>query len=192
MTERQNDAHLWYLIQKAQQYDEQALSELCKRFFEDVYSYFYYRTKDVADAQDLTNDVFLRLIESIRTYTPARGSFRAWLFGIAHHRLVDHHRRQAIRDHDRLDEELSSSEHGPAAQAEAHLTQERLRVALDHLTEEQRQVILLKFIENLSNAEVAHILGKSEGAINALQYRALRALRQALNSTIGYKKPPGG
>ncbi|RMD57884.1 sigma-70 family RNA polymerase sigma factor, partial [Candidatus Parcubacteria bacterium] len=166
----------------AQQYDSQALSELCELFFEDVYSYFYYRARDAADAQDLTNDVFVRLVESIRSFDPARGGFRAWLFSIAHHRLVDYRRRQAVRGHQPLEEGLANPEDGPAVQVEAQLTVERLQNALDLLTEEQRQVIVLKFIEGLSNAEVAQILGKSEGAINALQYRGLRALRQRLRT----------
>ncbi len=181
MTERQDDAGLLRLIQKAQQYDAQALSALCELFFEDVYSYFYYRARDAADAQDLTNDVFLRLVESIRSFEPARGTFRTWIFGIAHHRLVDYRRRQAVRDHEPLTEALANSGDHPSTQAEAWLTRERLRQALHGLTEDQRQVVVLKFIEGLSNTEVAQILRKSEGAINALQYRALRTLRQVLD-----------
>ena len=182
MTERRDDSDLLRLIRKAQQYDGQALSALCELFFEDVYSYFHYRARDVADAQDLTNDVFLRLVESIQSFEPARGTFRTWIFGVAHHRLVDYRRRQALRDHRLLDEGLTDSDDGPAVQAEARLTQDRLRRALNSLTEDQRQVIVLKFIEGLSNAEVAQILRKTEGAINALQYRALQALRHILQS----------
>ena len=185
MTERQDDSDLLRLIRKAQQYDGQALSVLCELFFEDVYSYFHYRARDAADAQDLTNDVFLRLVESIRSFEPARGAFRTWIFSIAHHRLVDYRRRQAVRDHEPLTEALGNSDDHPSAQAEARLTRQRLRRALDDLTEDQRQVIVLKFIEGLSNAEVAQILRKSEGAINALQYRALRALRRVLGSQAG-------
>ncbi len=182
MTERQDDSELLRLVRKAQAYDDQALSKLCERFFDDVYSYFYYRARDAADAQDLTNDVFVRLVESIRSFDPARGGFRAWLFSIVHHRLVDYRRRQAVREHQPLGGDLANPEGGPAVQVEAQLTVERLQGALDLLTEEQRQVIVLKFIEGLSNAEVAQILGKSEGAINALQYRGLRALRQVLRT----------
>lgn len=185
MSERRDDADLLRLIRKAQQYDSQALSALCELFFEDVYSYFYYRARDSADAQDLTNDVFLRLVESIRSFEPARGPFRTWIFSIAHHRLVDYRRRRVVWDHEPLVEELVNSHDRPTAQAEAHLTRERLRQALDDLTDEQQQVILLKFIEGLSNAEVAQILRKSEGAINSLQYRALRALRQVLGADDG-------
>lgn len=180
MSQRQDNADLLRLIREAQQYDSSALSALCELFFEDVYSYFYYRARDAADAQDLTNDVFLRLVESIRSFEPARGTFRTWIFGIAHHRLVDYRRRQAVRDHETLTETLANSGDRPSTQAEAWLTRERLRRALDDLTEDQRQVIVLKFIEGLSNAEVAQVLRKSEGAINALQYRALHALRQVL------------
>lgn len=185
MTRQQHDAEPLRLVRKAQAYDDQALSKLCQLLFEDVYSYFYYRARDAANAQDLTNDVFLRMVESIRSFDPGRGSFRAWLFSIAHHWLVDHRRRQAVRDHEPLTEALATSDDHPSAQAEAWLTRERLRQALRGLTEDQRQVIVLKFIEGLSNAEVGQVLGKSEGAINALQYRGLQALRQMLKAEDG-------
>jgi len=181
VTEQRDDSDLLRLIRKAQQYDGQALAALCELFFEDVYSYFHYRARDAADTQDLTNDVFLRLVESIRSFEPARGAFRTWIFGIAHHRLVDYRRRQAVREHEPLTEALANSDDHPSTLAEAWLTRERLRQALHGLTEDQLQVIVLKFIEGLSNNEVAQILAKSEGAINALQYRALRTLRQTLD-----------
>lgn len=183
VSERQDVAVLQRLIKQAQRFDDQALSRLCELFYEDIYSYFYYRVNDPADVQDLTNDVFLRMVESIRSFEPARGTFRTWLFSMAHHRLVDYRRRQAVRDHEPLTEALVNPGDPPAPQVETRLTQERLRRALDTLTEDQRQVILLKFVEGLSNAEVARILGKTEGAINALQYRALRTLRQVLGAS---------
>lgn len=182
MSEQRDETGLRRLIRQAQRHDDQALSRLCELFYADIYSYFYYRVNDPADVQDLTNDVFLRMVESLRSFEPARGSFRAWLFGIAHHRLVDYRRRQAVRDHDPLTEALTNPGDRPATQAETWLTQERLRQALDALTEDQRHVIVLKFIEGLRNSEVAEILGKTEGAINALQYRALRTLRQVLGA----------
>ncbi len=184
MQQRDNpDLEPW--IRKAQQYDDQALSALCELFYPDIYSYFYYRVNDPADVQDLTHDVFLRMVEAIRSFDPARGSFRTWLFGIAHHRLVDYHRRQSLRHHQALTDVLANPHDTPATQAEGALTRESLRRALGRLTEDQRQVIILKFIEGLSNAEVAPILGKTEGAINALQYRALQALRQVLGAEDG-------
>jgi RNA polymerase sigma-70 factor (ECF subfamily) len=182
VAEQRSDTELLHLIRKAQQYDSQALSALCEHFYADVYSYFYYRVSDPADAQDLTNDVFLRMVEAIRSFEPARGPFRTWIFSIAHHRLVDYRRRQAVRDHEPLTEALVNPHDQPAVQAEARLTRERLHRALDELTEDQRQVIVLKFVEGLSNAEVAKILEKTEGAINALQYRALQVLRQVLGA----------
>lgn len=182
MSERRDGTGLRRLIRKAQRHDEQALATLCELFYEDVYTYFYYRVGNSDDAQDLTNDVFLRIVESIRSFESARGTFRTWVFGMAHHRLVDYRRRQSVRDHDPLTETITNPGDRPAAQAETWLTQERLRQALDALTEDQRQVIVLKFIEGLRNSEVAEILSKTEGAINALQYRALRTLRQVLGA----------
>ncbi len=174
------------LIERAKRYEHQALSGLCKLYYRDIYSYIYYRVSNVQDAEDLTDDVFLKMVEAIRSCRArAERSFLAWLFRIASNSVVDHHRRQAVRDHLPLDEEHSPTHSGPESPVEVKLTQERLQQAIPKLTDDQQQVIILRFIEGLSHAETAHILGKSEGAIKALQHRGLASLRRILEGGGG-------
>ena len=169
------------LIERAMRYDHQALSGFCELYYRDVYGYIYYRVSNVQDAEDLTDDVFLKMVEGIRSCRAREEkSFLAWLFRIANNSVVDHHRRQAVRDHLPLDEEHLPTHSGPEAPVETKLTQERLQQAIPKLTGDQQQVIILRFIEGLSNAETAQILGKSEGAIKALQHRGLASLRRIL------------
>ena len=123
----------------------------------------------------------IRRFEGIRSCRAREEeSFLAWLFRIARNSVVDHHRRRAVRDHLPLDEKLLPTHSGPEAPVEARLTQERLRQAIPKLTDDQQQVIILRFIEGLSHAETARVLGKSEGAIKALQRRGLASLRRIL------------
>jgi len=154
------------IVERAKRYEPEALAELCKLYYRDVYSYIYYRVSNVQDAEDLTDDVFLKMVEGIRSCrSREERSFLAWLFRIAKNSVTDYYRRQAVRNHLPLEEKHLPAYDGPEVPAETKLTQERLHRALLRLTEEQQQVIILRFIEGLSNAETAQILGKSEGAI---------------------------
>lgn len=174
------------LVERAKRYEPQALAELCKLYYRDIYSYIYYRVSSVEDAEDLTNDVFLRMVESICSCrSSGEKSFLAWLFRIANNSVVDYYRRRAVRHHLPLDERHLPSHDGPEVSVEAKLTRERLQRALPKLTDEQQQVIILKFVEGLSNAEIAQILGKSEGAIKSLQHRGLVSLRRILEGEGG-------
>jgi RNA polymerase sigma-70 factor (ECF subfamily) len=174
------------LLESARRYEHQALSGLCELYYRDVYSYVYYRVSDVQDAEDLTDDVFLKMVEGISSCRAREEkSFLAWLFRIARNSVVDHHRRRAVRDHLPLDEKHLPTHAGPEAPVETKLTQERLQQAIPKLTDDQQQVIIFRFIEGLSHAETARILGKSEGAIKALQRRGLTSLRRILEGGGG-------
>ncbi len=169
------------LVESAKLYEPEALAKLCELYFKDVYSYIYYRVSNVKDAEDLTDDVFLKMIEGIRSCrSREEKSFLAWLFRIAKNSVTDYYRRRAVRDHLPLDEKHLRPYAGPEVPVETKLTQERLQQALLRLTYEQQQVIILRFIEDLSNAEIAHILGKPERAIKSLQHRGLASLRRIL------------
>ena len=169
------------LIERAKRYEHQALSGLCELYYRDVYSYVYYRVSNIQDAEDLTDDVFLKMVEAIRSCRAREEkSFLAWLFRIASNSVVDYRRRQALRDHLPLDEMHLPPHAGPEILVETKLTQERLQQAIPKLTDDQQQVIILRFVEGLSNAETAQILGKSEGAVKALQRRGLVSLRRIL------------
>jgi len=174
------------LIERARRYEHQALTQLCELYYRDVYSYIYYRVSNVQDAEDLTDDVFLKMVEAIHSCRAREEKpFLAWLFRIANNSVVDHHRRQAVRDHLPLDEVQLPTHAGPEAPVETKLTQERLQQAIPKLTDDQQQVIILRFIKGLSHAETARILGKSEGAVKSLQRRGLTSLRCILEGGGG-------
>ena len=188
-----HQSELMALVERAKRYEPQALAKLCELYYRDVYSYIYYRVSSVEDAEDLTNDVFLRMVESIRSCRSSEEkSFLAWLFRIASNCVVDYYRRRAIRNHLPLDEVHLPPHDGPEDFVETELTNERLQLALLSLTDEQQQVIILKFVEGLSNAETAKILGKSEGAIKSLQQRALASLWRILTKTLSGKHEESG
>lgn len=175
------------LIRRAQQGDQAAFVEIYERSYASVYTYVYYRLSDPALAEDLTADVFVRLVSKIHTFTHAGRPILAWLYTIASHLVTDHYRRNGRVKHLPLKDHLRARDGDPAQIAHLHLTRDRLSAALERLTEDQRQVILFKFIEGRSNAEVAALLGKNEGAVKALQHRALAALRRLLEVEQSYE-----
>jgi RNA polymerase sigma-70 factor (ECF subfamily) len=170
----------WEIVRRAQQYDEDAFRQLYERYYPKVYNYAYLQLGDVQAAEDLTSDVMLKVLESIRNYQLKGLPFGAWVFRIARNRLIDLHRRRRRRGEVDLSESLASTLASPQALAERALERGQLQVALRHLTDEQRQVIVLKFIEGFDNRSVGRIMGRSEGAVKSLQHRALAALRRIL------------
>ena len=170
----------WELVRRAQQYEEAALEALYQVYYPKVYNYAFLQMGDVQAAEDLASDVMLRMIESLKGYRFKGLPFGAWVFRIARNRLIDLHRRRRRRGEVDLSETLSSSLANPQALAERALERGQLQVVLKHLTYEQRQVIVLKFIEGFDNRSVGRIMGRSEGAIKSLQHRALASLRRVL------------
>lgn len=168
------------LVKQAQQGDRTAVAALYAEYQARVYRYIAYRVGDPALADDLTADVFVSMVRNIGQYEFRGRPFLAWLYAIAGNTCKMYYRRQNRTEFEPLPEEMIDSETGPEDVTQLQLTHERLLAAMPRLTESQRQVILLKFIEGLNNAEVAAILEKSEGAVRVLQHRALAALRQAL------------
>ncbi len=177
MSDKEHD-----LIAQARQGDARALSAIYDQYAEKIYIYFYHRLGDRQLAEDLTGDVFVRMVEAADTPRFADTSLSGWLYRIAHNLLVDHFRKQ--REEVALSEELPMTGEGSAAAAERMLAQDGLRKALERLTEDQRQVIVLRFGEGLTAREVAEIMGKQENAIWQLQHRALNSLRRALGGAL--------
>jgi RNA polymerase sigma-70 factor (ECF subfamily) len=167
------------LRERAAASDPEALATVYERYAGKIYSYVYHRTGDPSLAEDLTADVFVRMMEAMRGQRGWTTSLQGWLYRIAHNLIVDHFRRQAMRDGPELDERWMAPDDS-ATSLDAMLTQQQLRRAMRFLTEEQQQVIALKFMQDLTNTEVADILGKTEGAVKALQHRGLAALRRIL------------
>jgi RNA polymerase sigma-70 factor (ECF subfamily) len=165
------------VVEAARNGDAGALAQICERLYPRIYRYLSYKVDDLRDAEDLAGEVFVRMLGAIREQ---KGNIEAWLFRIAGNVLTDHYRKRAVRSGEvELTEELAG-ESDPAAAAERKLDGERLRRVLKALTEEQRETVLLRFVMGYDHDEVAAMMGRSAGAVRALQFRALAALRDSL------------
>ena len=168
------------LAHRAKAGDPAAFSEIYDRHQPAIYRYIFYRVGSEPAAEDLCSEVFTRMVEHIDGYTYQGRPLVAWLYTIARNLVNDHHRRGARAEHVPLDEGLEGNVPNPEGEAALALDAERLAAALEELTDGQRQVIILRFLEGLDNAAVAQIVDKSYGAVKALQHRGLAALRRAL------------
>jgi RNA polymerase sigma-70 factor (ECF subfamily) len=139
-------------------------------------------------AEDLTAEVFVRMLTKLKTYIDGDRPILAWLYTIAHNLVIDHYRGARGTPQLSLEEDLVAGDLGhPVKATEARLAQECLAKALRALTEEQRQLILLKFVDERDIREVAALLGKNERAIRSLQHRALSALHRAMTQERCYE-----
>lgn len=170
------------LIARAKQGDQQAVGELYDRHYDAVYQYIYYRITDKGFAEDLTADVFIRMLDHLDSYQSRGRPFLAWLYTIARNLVIDHYREGEKEPALPLKEELLSGEMGrPKAVVERRETTACFTRAFHHLTELQRDVLHNRFIEQRTTRETAQLLEKSREAVRALQYRALIALKTALD-----------
>jgi RNA polymerase sigma-70 factor (ECF subfamily) len=174
-------------VKQAQQGNRSAVAALYRQYNAQVYRYIAYRVGDTAVADDLTADVFVSMVKHIKTYELRGRPFLAWLYTIASNVVKMHYRSQNKMDFEPLADEMIDQEANPAEIAQAHITHEQLLAVMPRLTEPQRQVILLKFIEGFSNREIAEIVGKKEGAIRILQHRAILALRHILSEAVQHE-----
>ncbi len=168
------------LIERAKRREPAALSELYQRHVDAIYRYIYYRVGDGATAEDLTAEVFMRVVESIDRYDDCGIPISAWLYRIAHARVYDHWRREHRRPQVEWDDVSTSPELTVEPPAGDVLALQHLLQALHGLKDEQQQVLVLKFLEGLDNGTIAQIMNKTEGAIKALQHRALAAMARIL------------
>ncbi len=148
----------------------------------DRISYIYHRVGQPDIAEDLTGQVFMRMLEAVQGGRGWRSSFSGWLYRIAHNLVIDHYRRRKRATFVDLEDAapVQAQTGDPVRFSETQYERERLRSALAKLTDEQAQVISLRFLEDPSIAEVAEMLDKTEGAVKALQYRAVLALRRVM------------
>ncbi len=171
------------LVEKAQQHDEAAFAQLYERYFEKIYRYISLKIGDRYEAEDMTQQVFLKALKSISSFKWKDVPFSAWLYRIAHNEIVDYLRRKTRRPTAPLEDAVLHAEEeggGPQTQLETICDIERLVAATKKLTAAQRDVIALRFSSELPIAEVSRIMGKSEGAIKALQHSAILALRRIM------------
>ncbi len=169
------------LFELAREYDAAALAEIYDRYAEPIYRYLYRILGNAAESEDLTSEVFLKLLQTLGTRRAPRKQLAGWLYRVAHNAAMDFLRKQGKRGTMPLEEAVASDSEPPSSKVEEQEASEKLRSSLQHLTVEQQQVILLRFGEELKLAEIAQLMGKSLGAVKIQQHRAIRRLRQLLD-----------
>jgi RNA polymerase sigma-70 factor (ECF subfamily) len=169
------------LVEQAQQGKRDALEELYLLHFDRIYSYLHMSVGNRHDAEDLTTQVFVKMLESIGKFRWRSAPFSAWLFRIAHNLAMDHFRANK-RWHPEEEVPEPDPGEGSAAEEEAFesIGRQSMLELIQKLSQEQQQVLTLKFVFNFSNAEAATILEKTEGAIKSLQHRALASLHRQM------------
>ncbi len=174
------------LIPAASNGDSAAFSQLYEKYVRRIFNYVYYRTGNVNEAEDLTERVFLRAYGHIQNYRDMGLPFSAWLYRIAHNLVANWHRDTLRRQELSLDDHIEMSSKGEHAEVAIIKDQEteRLMSVLRELPEDRQQLIILKFVEHLSNAEIAVIMQKSEGAVKSLYHRTLIQLRTRLDLDV--------
>ena len=168
------------LVRRAQEGDQNAFAQLYEEHFDKIYRYIALKIGDKIEAEDMTQQVFLNAFKSIASFKWKGVPFVAWLFRIAHNQMVDQLRKRKKQALPLIDELVVSSDSNPQLLAEHNLDVERLVLATRRLTKSQQEVVSLRFAGGLSTVEVAKIMGKSQGAVKALQHSAILALRRVL------------
>ena len=173
------EEELQAVLEQARRLEPKAIAKLSQYCYPKAFSYIYYRINDRSDAEDLTSEVCLRMMQSIQQQ---KGSFKGWVYRVASNVVTDFYRRRAVRQV--VDPVADSVENIVDYTDETGhlLNQAQLKEGLSHLTDEQREVIILKFIEGYETEEIAHLLEKSNEAVRALQFRAITALKKMLQT----------
>lgn len=176
---RDSTEHVGALVERGQKGDRGALEELYLIHFDRIYSYLHVSVGNRHDAEDLTTQTFLKMLEKIGTFRRRSAPFSAWLFRIAHNLAMDHFRsRRRWQPEEDVPEPRGEEEPSAEAAAMHTIGRESLARLIEDLSPEQQQVLTLKFVFDFPNAEVAAILGKTEGAVKSLQHRALASLQK--------------
>ena len=168
------------LLSRARALDQAALGEIHQRYYTAIYRYVTFRVPSSAVAEDLTSEVFTRLLSAIREKSAPQNSLRGWLYRVASNVIADYFRQQARNKEIELSESLPSTGTTPEELTDLSLTNEALRTAIGELTSEQQAVLQLRYGGNMRFREVAEQLGKSENAVKQLQLRALASLQKNL------------
>ncbi|MCI0713405.1 MAG: sigma-70 family RNA polymerase sigma factor [Chloroflexi bacterium] len=168
------------LIERTKNGDKQAMSVLYETYVQQIFQYISYRVPSEAIAEDLTADVFVRMIQGLSKYQYTGAPLGAWLFRVAANRIADHYREnQPASASSTIEENLTTSDElGELFDKKEE--QSQLLAALHMLSEDYQNVLILRFVKDLSHAEAADIMGKTEGAVRILQHRALKALGTAV------------
>jgi len=186
-----DDVAVGRLVEAAKAGDADAFGLLFDLFHEPVYRYIASRVRRPSDAEDLAQTVFVKALEALPRYEARGVPFGSWLFRLARNTVIDHMRTQ--REHVDLDAlvERASQDPDPEARAVARQDIEAVGVALAELTEEQHDAVALRFFAGLSAREAAEAMGKREGTVRGLQFRAIAALRRTLGLDTATGAPTG-
>ena len=168
------------VVQRAVNGDREAFTYIYDLHFDKIYRYIYVKVHSQAEAEDLTQDVFIKAYEAIKSYKFRDLPFTAWLFKIAHNRVIDHVRKSSKEKKAPLEEAGAISSGDPVHMTEQNFEIYELKTALEKLPDAQREVATMRFISELSISEVALALGKSEGTVKAQQFNAVASLRKLL------------
>jgi RNA polymerase sigma-70 factor, ECF subfamily len=176
---RDDNGRVRGLVERARRGDRSALEELYLLHFDRIYSYLHLSVGTRHDAEDLTTQTFVKMLEAIGRFQWRSVPFSAWLFRIAHNLAMDHFRaNRRWQPEEDVAEAIQGEESSAEEQALASLGHTSMLALIDRLSAEQRQVLMLKFVFRFSNGEAASILGKTEGAVKSLQHRALASLQR--------------
>jgi RNA polymerase sigma-70 factor, ECF subfamily len=168
------------LLQRSSTLDPSAFAAIYDALYGPLYRYIYNQVGHVETAEDLVDEVFVRLVDRTGEGRGPQKHLRAWLYRVAHNLVVDEARRSAHRSHLPLDERLPDGEPDPSAQAERRIARQQAQQALALLTDQQRAAVSLRYLEGLANEEVAQVLGITAGGVKRLLRRGLAALRTHL------------
>lgn len=179
-----DDAEARQLLRAAQQYDDRALARIYKMYSDRVFRYIFYRIGERNRAEDLTGEVFVRLLENVGGFRVGVSgqalALTGWIFRIAHNLVIDDYRRLKVRNEIDSQPDDDDGLIDPDMTLDLQLTRADLQAALGQLTDDQQTVILLHFDQGMTNGEIAQILGKTETAVKALQRRGLASMQRFL------------
>ena len=181
MAKKDTNKDLGPLVELAQKGDTEAFGKIYDALVKPVYRYIYYRV-DKQIAEDLTEDTFLKVWQNLSKYKKGKFPFSAWVFRIAHNLVVDYYRKHetsAEIDEEYADDKAHAS---PSYHLELKLNEIKLKKAIDKLPDNYKQIIILKYINEEENVIIAKVIGKSEGAVRTLQFRALDKLRTIMDN----------
>ncbi len=175
------------LLHRAKSLDQDALAQVHEQYYDAIYRYMTYRVNDLQTAEDLTSEVFIRFLYAIQNKNAPQNTIRGWLFGAASLILKEHYRKKTQAKLTELDDGLPDQWVEPTEELEARESKKALRQALANLTEEQQQVLALRFGYELPIRDVAETMNKSEGSIKMLQVRAIAALTRIMTGSESYR-----
>ncbi len=164
------------LLHRARSLNQEALAEIHNRYYDAIYRYISFRVSNRHATEDLTSEVFLRFLKSVRDKNVPQNTIRGWLYGAASRVVKEHYRHNKRANLTLLHDAIPSNQHGPDSELETKQVRENLQSIMNELTEDQQNVLALRYGFEMPIREVAQTMGKSEGSIKMLQTRAIASL----------------